>query len=106
MSLLVIPVTSEFPNSIFNIDLELVTYIMEFNFNSRTSLWYMGIKQEDGTPLAVGVPVFTDVDIMMQYKNPDLPPGVFMTFDTEELSADAGRDDLGNRVKMLYQESS
>jgi hypothetical protein len=105
MSLLQIPVTSEFPNTELSVDLELITYILKFNFNSRTSLWYMTISQEDGTPLVVGVPIFTDVDIMIQYKNPDLPPGIFMAFDTEDLSADAGRDDLGNRVKLLYQES-
>lgn len=105
MALLEIPVTSDFPSSVINVDLELITYIMDFNYNSRAALWYMGIKQADGTALVAGVPIFTDVDIMVQYKNPDLPPGIFMAFDTEELSADAGRDDLGNRVKLLYQES-
>lgn len=107
MADLEIPLSSESSHFDLTVDLESVTYRMAFNFNIRAAAWYVTISSETGVTAISGIPLLTNVDLLFQYQgNPGLPPGTFMALDTEGLQEDADRDNLGDRIKLIYQESS
>jgi hypothetical protein len=105
MSVLILPVSSEFNSQVFTVELESVIYEIRLRYNTRAAIWKMDIAKEDGTKMLSGIPVFSNSSITSQYANVDLPPGVFMAFDTEGEAKDPDNTDFGSRVKLLYQEA-
>lgn len=104
MSVLVLPVTSNFSSYIFTIELESVIYEFRLRYNSRAAIWKIDISKSDGTKMLSGIPIFSNSSINSQYANPDLIPGALTALDTENLGKDADNTDFGTRVKLLYQE--
>lgn len=106
MAIKVLPVKSDFPSYDFSIELDGNIYILGFRFNTRLNTWMMSISGEDGTELLKNIPIHTYSDITAQYVDSALPQGIFLAYDTEGELANAGRNDLGNRVQLLYQEAA
>lgn len=88
------------------IELESVTYTLEFRWNDRDGAWYMSIGDAEGEIIAAGRKVVIDLPLFFRFVDPRLPPGQFFGVDTSGQKLDAGYEDLGERVQLIYFEST
>ena len=106
MALLKLPLRSDIPAYDFRIDLEGETYTFEFRFNERMGRWIMDLKTENNDPLIMGIPVLIGTDFLERFEVDGLPPGNLFAVNLESEFVDAGRDDLGNNVVIIYNEAA
>lgn len=106
MSILEIGIAYDDASFKFTIDLEGTIYLFRFNWNTRNERWFFDIMLEDETPLLYGLPVFVNWDVVGRFKNALLPKGKIGFYDTSGQLLDPGRQDLGDRVRMLYAEAT
>lgn len=108
----VIPLRSDLPYFDIQVSLEDITYTLVFRFNTRERSWYMDIHSEAGEFIALSIKVVIDAPLAKRSQNPLLPPGVFIAEDTSSARMDPSYDpviqrgDLGDRVLLLYFEST
>lgn len=105
MAIKILPTRSDLPAYEFTIELEQRVYLFEFNWNDRMGRWLMYISKEDRTRLLDAIPVVINWPLNYRYVNPELPPGTLFAFDPTGSLVEPGRDDLGERVQIAYDES-
>lgn len=106
MSTLVLPIDSEAPSYEFSCTLEGRTYTFDLTWNERSGAWFLSVRDTDGVDLVAGRRVVLGANLLGRSANAALPPGVLLAIDTSGTDTDAGPDDLGARVKLLYIESA
>jgi len=105
MSNFEIPVRSDIPFYDMEVTLNGTAFFLEFYFNRRKDRWYMNIRDQDKEPLLMGTPLLTNVDLLTIFvSNEALPLGLFLIIDTEGTQLNAGEFDLGDRVKLGYND--
>ena len=53
----------------------------------------------------MGIPLLVNTDLWTLFdSNEDLPIGLFLVFDTEGLQLNPGEFDLGDRVRLMYND--
>lgn len=103
---LVLPTRTDVPLYSFTTQLEGVTYGFTFRWNGRDSAWYFDLSDSDGNPLLSGRKVVLGAFLLARFRTPGLPPGEMQAVDTSGANVDAGLDELGARVQLLYIEST
>jgi hypothetical protein len=88
----------------FQVDLEGATYELELLWVERTPGWYLSLYAEDGTLLLANRRLVLGAFLTRRFKNPALPPGDFHLVDTSGQDVEAGLNELGARVLLLYTE--
>jgi hypothetical protein len=82
-------------------------YVLKIYWNDRCERWHISIHDANEIPILAGVPLNIDTDILARFRNPALPPGILMLYDTAEKHEEAGREDIYNqKAVLLYQEAS
>ena len=81
-------------------------FILEIRYNSRFGLWIMDILNENGNPVAEGVPLQTGIVLLHGFIEVDLPKGYFMVLGDTQVTVDASESDLGDTVNLYYSEAS
>lgn len=102
-TILEIPVRNDLDAYSLVIDLDGTNYRLGFAYNLRCDRWFMSISGTDGTQMLAGIPILTNCDLGTRFKSAALPPGMFLAFDESGNNANAGRNDLGDNVKLLYR---
>lgn len=106
MALIEIPTRSDLKAYEFQIELDGAVYTLGFRYNERMDRWIMDISSAVGTELLNGVVLLTNIPLTDDYVIDGAPPGRFICEDRTGQNADAGRDDLGNNIRLLYEESA
>ncbi len=106
MALLELPVRSDLKAYSFKVDLDGTVYTLSFRYNQRMNRWLMDIATEAEDDLINGIVLLTDVILNKQYVVDGMPPGTFICEDRTGEGKTAGLNDLGNDVRLLYQEIS
>lgn len=104
MAVLELPVRSDFPAYSFELDLDNQVNTYRFKYNERSDRWTMEILDLDGNVVVGGVPILTSIPAWDQYVREEQPPGRFLPFDETLEGKNAGRNDLGNDILLLYEE--
>lgn len=105
MSVFILPLDSVDPAYTVDVDLSGTIYRLTFVWTARTSLWTMDIGTPDAEePIAAGMPVMVDWDMMSQHTDTRLPPGIILALDTGGNSVNPGEFDLGARVILVYDD--
>lgn len=86
------------------VDLEGRTFLLKFDYSSRDDSWYLSIYDQDEDPIVCGKRVRIGVSILRGEVDARLPDGILMAVDTTEDHEEAGLEDLGARVKLVYLE--
>jgi hypothetical protein len=86
----------------FTTDLDGVDFTLTFRWNSRDPAWYMDITDAGGNVLLQGLRLSLDTPLTGRFRDLRLPDGDLMAIDTSNQGLEAGRYDLGNRVKLFY----
>ena len=105
MAIVEIPVRSDLPAYQFGIDLDGVNFKFSFRFNTRMGRWLWDILDTEENPILMGVPLLVNLDLIGRYKIEELPLGSFICINETGTSNNPGRYDLGNNVKLLYEEA-
>lgn len=105
MTTLVLPVRSDFKSYTFKAELESVIYTFSFAYNTRRDRWYMDIGDQSGNDILTGVPILVNIPLIDQYIVKGLPPGRLIAINQTGSNKNPGENDLGNDVKIFYQES-
>jgi len=106
MALLECPTRVDLPCYHYNITLEGTTYTLSFKWNSRMAKWFVTLGDAAGADILSNIPLVANWPLLARFKMAGKPPGQLVAFDTSLKNLDAGRFDLGNRVRLMYQEST
>lgn len=94
------------PHYTIDVQIEGQTYRLELRWNVRDSSWYMGILAPDDSHLAAPKRIASGRPLFWRSQSPALPPGLFVPIDSAGGDVDPGLQDLGNRVVLLYFDST
>lgn len=75
---------------------------LAFHYNTRGDFWVMDIMDRDSNPLAMGIKVVASHELIRRYRYKAIPPGALSTADPADSYLRVGRDDLPNRVALVY----
>lgn len=106
MATLRLPTRTDLVDYDMTVDLDGVTYLMTFRFNASDGYWYMGLADIDGAPIRTGIRIVLGADFLRLVRDIRKPPGLMAAVDTTGQSIEAGLEDLGRAVRMLYVESA
>lgn len=104
MAILEIPVRNDLDAYSLLVTLEGTEYLMRLRHNTRDDHWYLSMALSDGTELADGIPIVVDTPLLGRWAwHQDLPQdGYLMAVDTTGEAADPVKEDLGDRIQLLW----
>lgn len=105
MAVLEIPLRSDVDNYDFSVDLDGSTYFFELTWNDRSSMWSLIISDAERNVLLGAIPLMVNSNLLERFKIAELPPGTLALLDLSGTNAEAGKNDLGGRCVMIYEES-
>lgn len=105
MAILELPVRSDLPAYEFQVSLDSEVFTLRFAFNFREGRWSMDVADSVGTDIINGIKLVHGFPLLRQYVVEGQPPGEFILIDESGNKKNPGRDDLGNDVKLLYEEA-
>lgn len=86
----------------FQVDLDGTTFDALFLYNSRSGFWYMSILDPEGNPIRSGIKIVLGFPLLFRIATDGRPLGEMMAVDNENSGIEAGLEDLGSRVILLY----
>ena len=97
-----VPLSPSVPNYRVGTTLDGIPYIFDVRWNSRGAMWFIDILDIDEDPIASGLAAVLGTVLGIRVTDPRMPPGDLILTDTSGEDRDAGFDDLGDRVVLLY----
>lgn len=97
-----LPIDSVEKNYAMSTVLDEVVYTFVVRWNGRASSWFFDLYDVDGEIIIAGVRIVTGVMLGRRSTDPRMPKGAIMAHDLSGEGLDAGRDDLGTRVRLYY----
>lgn len=84
-------------------ELDDVQYVMRFRWNTRSSKWVFSILDSEQTPLAMGLYLNVNADLLGAFNADErFPSGPLFLWDKNQLGGEAGRDTLGKDYALYY----
>ncbi len=87
----------------FRVLLDGTWYGLRLCFNTRMRSWTLDVAAADGTPLVLGLRVVVGVSLLAPIGVQGLPRGQLFAVDALGEGRDPGRDDLRERVELVYR---
>jgi len=100
-----VPTTADSPTYDQVSDLGRRLYRLGFRYNARDGSWYLSVATQGGTALAEGRKLRIDWDTLRQFSDARLPDGVLSLPDADGSRVEPGRDDLGSRLHLTFDEA-
>lgn len=105
MAIIQIPLRNDLDAFDFNVDLDGRTFNFEIQWNSRSSIWSLIVRDDEQIELLGAIPLVVNSDLLGRFQNSELPPGVLTLFDSSGQNLECAKVDLGLRCVLLYQEA-
>lgn len=103
MSSVILPIDPQVPDQQFQVELDAVTYTFRFKWNSRGNGWFMDLLDAGENPLLYGRRVVLGWPLLIRFSNfAGFPQGTLEAVDTSGQDLEAGINDLGARVVVMY----
>lgn len=99
---IVVPCRPDLTHYDMSLVLDETTYILEFRWSTREGSWYIDLKEQDETPITMGVKVVPNLPLGARHQDLRRPPGWFVARDTSGKGLPPGQRDLGDRVQLYY----
>ena len=106
MALFEIPIDSTDASYQLRTEVDGSVYILRFDWNSRLEMWHMSVYDADESPIVIGQAMVVNYNFMNKFKDERLPVGVWVLLDVFEKNQDAGREDLGSRHRLFYDDEA
>lgn len=98
----ILPFDSDDANYDFSTTLDGTLYAFDVHWNGRANAWYIAVSDQFGNLIATGIKIVIGVVLGDTCTDPRFPAGALLAFDTANTLQDAGSNDLGTRVIVLY----
>lgn len=109
MAIQIIPVQQSEPNYRIGVTLLGVAYWFDFRWNAGDPLrpagapgWFLDVYDANEKPIWNGIRIVIGTYLGRACNASPFTDGVLMAFDTSGKGLDAGFDDFGTRVKLVY----
>lgn len=106
MAVHTIPVRAGVPHFREEVELDGVTYGLEFRWNERANGWFMSLSDAEGDVLLSGIRLVIDWPLLARFKGERLPRGHLVVVDTSGAGLDPGLHDFGTQRQLLYFDAS
>ena len=101
--MLIIPTRNDLPHYRETVELDGVTYGLEFYWNTRALAWFLSIWDSAfTTPILTSRRITVDGQLLGRFKIAGLPPGEIMAADQSGTKVEPSLADLGARVVLTY----
>lgn len=97
-----IPLDPSATNYRLRVPLDNETYLFDVRWNSRDAAYYVDIRQQDETPVALGLKLVLGVNIGRTYNHPFFQKHLLRMVDSSDDRLDATYDDIGRRVFLMH----
>jgi hypothetical protein len=104
MAVIEIPITADGSAFEFSAALNNQLFWFKFNFNARLKRWIFSLLDADKEPIRQGIAVVTGYPVLNRVQNVRKPLGQIVFVDTANTSLPPDFNELGTRVKMVYNE--
>lgn len=101
-----IPTDTELASYRMTVTLDGSDYVLDFEWSQREACWYISVLDQNETPIATGIKIVVEWDLLRLCVHDARPPGKLVAHDTSGQGIDAGFDELGTRVELLYFEAA
>jgi hypothetical protein len=78
-------------------------WALKFTWNARARFWYLDVADASGVEVGSGIAAVVSMNLLGGIAHDRRPPGQLWIQDTSGRQAEAGRDDLGRRHRVLYR---
>ncbi len=99
-----IPARPDLTDYTFQVELDGGLYDLDILYNSRERLWYGTLRDVNGVDILSGFKMTLGTPVTRLLTDRRRPPGEIVLFDTTGEGIDAGDQELGDRVLVLYTE--
>lgn len=99
---IVIPLPQAVPHFDLTVTLDGVAFTIEFRWNQRALAWFVLLYTAERELIFGSRKLVTDWSLWRQSRDARRPAGNLIAVDTTNANADAGLNDLGTRVQVLY----
>lgn len=104
MSTVRVPTTSDAPWYEQVTDLGTTQYRLTLAYNGRDDSWYLTVATQGGSVIVAGRRVRLDWHLLRQFAaDSRLPEGMLLVPDLDGSQVEPGREDLGERLHLLYE---
>ncbi|MCP4967372.1 MAG: hypothetical protein GY926_19340 [bacterium] len=102
----VIPIRSDSAGPRVRVRLDGSFYRLSFAWNTRFEYWAASVESDSGDAVLLGSVVRADTPMTLAHQQTGMPLGELVAIDTSGAGLDPGRNDLGERVELLYVTAS
>lgn len=99
-----LPLIPTTPNYRVGTTLNGTNVVLDIRWNARDGAWYMDILTEDEVAIAYGVKIVLGTLLGGRVVSALFPRGYMMASDLTGAGSDAGLDELGERIQVLFFE--
>lgn len=102
MTAQILPLRTDLPRYSFRVELDGARYEFSMEWNDRAGAWFFDLADAEGDLIVTSIRVGVDYPLLDSYTDDRIPPGILLAVDSQKLDLDPGRQDLGDRVQMIY----
>jgi len=102
MPLFTLPITPDLEAWSQSTELDGRVFRLDFDWSRREQAWYLDIFGSDGTPLAIGLKLCENVNVLRREVSTLLPPGPLVVLDTTGAHEEPTLEGLGGRWVVFY----
>lgn len=98
----IIPTRTDIEDYEIEVELSAVSFLLRFTWNYREEFWYLTISDVDGNVVAGNVKLVISKPLLLEVPGTDKPDGNLIAIDTSGADLEAGLNDLGERVLLMW----
>ena len=85
------------------VELDGVTFLLDFAWNARLGQWLMSVYDAEAAPLVEGIGIASNWPLLRHHKwDTRMPAGELIATDLTETIEAPGYDELGTTVPLIY----
>jgi len=100
-----IPIVQSNPNYRLQLSIGNAGYLFDFRWNTREGYWYLDVYDVTERPIRTGMKCVVGTFLGRSSQEAPFADGALIVYDTSGKGLDAGLDDFGSRVQMVYLSS-
>jgi hypothetical protein len=97
-----IPLLQGNANYRISVTLNSVAYLFDVSWNAYDGSWWLDVYDASENPIRVGIKCVLGTYLGRTTQAPPFSEGALVCYDTSGSGLDAGFNDFGSRVKMVY----
>lgn len=102
MAAFVIPTRTDLEDYEIEVELTAVSFLLRFTWNYREEFWFMTVSDADSNIVAAGIKIVISKPLLLEVPGTAKPDGNLIAIDTSGEDVEAGLNDLGERVLLMW----